>query len=430
MADSTADADEKMGFHALQEKKAAEANAKRVAALKKLGKAFKKEKAEKIDESELLQDILVAARAEDIQKLIGLAKTGLGENEDVDEAGFLDELEAIKSEQSLKKRLSALSRGEGPDKPEVLYDTAYWESLSCGLTIAKEGGIPEGKLNFPAACVQQAQQSLKEKGYFKAEPTQWDVDHSKVVATIHNLMNNGWPAVFIYMFDEPWQLLERAWDVYEQALGAAAILEPTVYCWCLKPALGGANRKSASQNFGMPHRDYRWSESCLENGSPKLLTVWMPLTEANTHNGTINVLPKEYDQHFDANDSWEHMRGALAGEGSVIQELRFPVQGATPIPCKPGDCLGWMGNLIHWGSRCSTHVERPRANLGCTFRRKDVENFNCGLPPISREQLRAGPSLAMRMKHITRSLLLYSCHFDLPRETVPSQFWAAYDNID
>lgn len=124
------------------------------------------------------------------------------------------------------------------------------------------------------------------------------------------------------------------------------------------------------------------------------------------------------------------MRGALKGEGSVIQELRFPVQGATPIEAQVGDCLGWMGNLLHWGSRCSTRAAVPRANLGCTFRRQDVESFNCGLQNLTREELRQGLDLPRRMQHITRSLLLYSCHFDLPRESVPAHFWKSYDESD
>ena len=39
----------------------------------------------------------------------------------------------------------------------------------------------------------------------------------------------------------------------------------------------------------------RWSESCLEDGEPKLITVWIPLTPTTVSNGTIYVLPKEYD---------------------------------------------------------------------------------------------------------------------------------------
>jgi len=423
--------DEKMGFHALQEKQAAKKKADRVEALKRLGKAFRKTEPE-IDEAKLLQQILDAAKNKDTASVVARAKKGLGEevDEDVNEQGFHDELTAIKNEQSLKKLLSSLSRGEEPDNPAPLYDVDYWRSLSRGLTIARPGGVPEGSLDLPDAHMQGVSEGLRSEGYFRARPGGWDVDFNAVLETVKNIVAHGWPAVFIYMFDEPWQILERAWDVYESAIGHESILEPTVYCWFLQPALGGANRKSASQNFGMPHRDYRYSESCLDDGQPKLITVWIPLTPTDVHNGTIYVLPKEHDEYFAQNESWEHMRGALTGEDSVVQELRFPVQGATPIEAQPGDCLGWMGNLIHWGSRCSAHVTQPRANLGCTFRRKDVENFNCGLPPIGREQLRAGLALPFRMKHITRSLLLYSCHFDLPRTTLPAQFWKAYDVSD
>ena len=45
------------------------------------------------------------------------------------------------------------------------------------------------------------------------------------------------------MYDEPWELLDGAWDVYGGVLGEEVILEPTVYTWYLKPELGTANRK-------------------------------------------------------------------------------------------------------------------------------------------------------------------------------------------
>ena len=131
--------------------------------------------------------------------MIAKARKGLGEDDvdDVDETGFLEatrrhrsthaaphsdplsqkqELTAIKSESSLKKLLSALSRGEGPDQPSVLYDLTYWQSLACGgLTIMQEGGLPEGSLDLPQEHVNEIRGNLREQGYFRAQPSAWDV---------------------------------------------------------------------------------------------------------------------------------------------------------------------------------------------------------------------------------------------------------------
>jgi len=84
-------------------------------------------------------------------------------------------MKAIKSESSLKKLLSALSRGEGPDQPAALYDLEYWRSLSCGLSILREGGLPEGCLDLPQEDIDQIKGSLGEQGYFRAQPGAWDI---------------------------------------------------------------------------------------------------------------------------------------------------------------------------------------------------------------------------------------------------------------
>jgi len=405
----------------------------RLAAIENLGKVMRKhgKKPRPNLTSEVLKDIIAAAQEENADAIRGLAAKALGEGNNpggpskIDMDGYLEDVKAANEDKHLKSRLSAISRGEWPDNAAALQDLEYWQQFSDKLHLTSINSEKVAPISMDETHLQECKDCLSSNGWFKAQPTGWTVEHQHVVDTIVNLVAAGWPAVFIYMFDEPWMLLEQAWDVYAGVLDAEVILEPTVYTWYLKPELQA--RKSTSQNFGMPHRDYRYTESCWEDGTAKLLTVWMPMTKAHTVNGCLYVLPKEYDRHYDKDGAYEHMRGATKAETDPFKlELRFPAQGAKPLECQPGDCLGWMGNLIHWGSRCSPHAPHVRANLGCTFRRSDAEDFECGLGPISRERLRKGLSIQERLMHISRSLLLYSCHFELPKSTVPAQFWAAY----
>eukprot|EP00658_Telonema_sp_P-2_P075639 TRINITY_DN6528_c0_g1_i1.p1 TRINITY_DN6528_c0_g1~~TRINITY_DN6528_c0_g1_i1.p1 ORF type:complete len:201 (-),score=54.25 TRINITY_DN6528_c0_g1_i1:155-757(-) len=189
-----------------------------------------------------------------------------GENQAdlIDMAAYEEEVRTANEDKYLKKKLSEISRAEWPANMAPLEDLEYWRSLGCGLSVG--GDAEQSKLDMDPAHLQACRDSLAVHGWFHAQPTGWTASQTAVANAIANLVSNGWPAVFVYIFDEPWKLLEQAWDVYGDVLDADVILEPTVYTWFLRPELGDKNRKSTSQNFGMPHRDYRYT--CLLYTSP------------------------------------------------------------------------------------------------------------------------------------------------------------------
>ena len=131
----------------------------------------------------------------------------------------------------------------------------------------------------------------------------------------------GLGAFHIWMFDQPWQLLLGAWPQAEALLGGAANLVPQASStsWAMHPHAGPyaytprygvtsaadpvgragecmleptcaayqldceaaarRNNRYSGTNFGLPHRDYTYSDSHAADGTPNTLTVWVPLTD-------------------------------------------------------------------------------------------------------------------------------------------------------
>jgi len=103
----------------------------------------------------------------------------------------------------------------------------------------------------------------------------------------------------------------------------------------------------------LPHRDHNHAESNAEDGSPEILSIWIPLNDVDTQNGCMYVVPKEFDEYFDKPEDDSHLKAAM-WKDTGRTELRFDLACGRPLPAKAGSTLGWHGNLIHWGSKyCS-----------------------------------------------------------------------------
>lgn len=252
---------------------------------------------------------------------------------------------------------------------------------------------------------------------------------------IDKLVNDGWPAAFIFMFSDTWSLLEGPWNAASLVLGEDCLLEPTVFAWRSGGASGGASasggaggsgdnsaeitdkpptnttnqistssvidtsqeapsmkKKKPHENFGLPHRDYSYEESHyvneeafsdIENIKPCLLCCWLPITDASNFSGCLNMVPKEFDSCFygkyglNGDENRDHLRAATGSDGNgdgIISNLRFDISCTRCLPIRAGTPLLWRGNVIHWGGKCSTRAGViPRMSIGCTFRAKRAQ---------------------------------------------------------
>ena len=179
----------------------------------------------------------------------------------------------------------------------------------------------------------------------------WD-DMARAVRVVQDA---GFPPVFALMYDAPWAAVQRAAAVASEVLGSDCELEPSVFIWSLKPNVdhrdrenGGAEASGASagsragdgsdgygidvseeekrtkyvgQNFGLPHRDFSYDEAHdISDGSPKILNVWLPFTDATPNNGCLWVVPREWDPCYSDHKHYNHSRPATPGVSAQLSE--------------------------------------------------------------------------------------------------------------
>ncbi len=116
------------------------------------------------------------------------------------------------------------------------------------------------------------------------------VDLLAISETMDRLIAAGWPPVFIFLYDQPWLLFERLFDLMGPLLSdEEALLEASMYAWSLeRQKIGGNAAEKVGTNFGVPHRDITYN-SChnAEDGRPDILSVWLPLVDVGPDNGCM-----------------------------------------------------------------------------------------------------------------------------------------------
>mmetsp|Transcript_32484 Transcript_32484/g.97256 ORF Transcript_32484/g.97256 Transcript_32484/m.97256 type:complete len:476 (-) Transcript_32484:51-1478(-) len=322
--------------------------------------------------------------------------------------------------ESVKTVLRKLYYGD-PELCERYLVPEYWRRLAAGTGLTVSEGDPLRRpdlfsgANVPSASVRAAAESLDERGYFVLEDVQWDPPPAfgALVEGVGRIKAAGWPAAFLLLYDQPWQVAEALFEVIGPLLGSGADdveLESDIAIWALEKRV--SDGRYVDGNFSTPHRDSNYKDSVCADGSPIKLSVWLPLVDSTLDNGCMYVLPKNCDALFDKPSDRLHMAAAKRNdEGDLI--CRFPIHHVRPLPAPAGSVLSWMGNLIHWGSSCSPHksVEQPRISMALTLRKREYHHDEkvasvTGRAPMARHLLR-DMKLKNRLSVVGKSLIMY-----------------------
>ncbi|KAJ1489716.1 hypothetical protein T484DRAFT_3446637 [Baffinella frigidus] len=386
--------------------------------------------------------------ADDLEEAQRLAKKRLGALEK-------DRREKYKAlckeeEESIDAGAPARSAGRLPAALRAMhegkYESAavredYWDQgWAHGMQVLGGGSAPcpfedrGGKIGGAEAAALAG--DLARMGFFTSAAVQWgeDVSLRRIVAGMAELKSRGWPACFVFAYQEPWVLLDRLFVSVAALLSTPdapvspdeLAIEPSVFGWLLDPPSGDVTR-AGNNGFHLPHRDFSHPETFSPDGSLRVLSIWVPLTDVDAINGCMFVLPKEFDPiHDKADDEW-HLASAVPAAGRPGSlKVRFPLQGARPLPAQAGSVLGWHGNTIHWGGRCASDAAHPRASFACTFCRVEGggEGTLEGNALLSRAGLRA-LTLRGRLSLVAHSLIMHKRWYPLDDSLVPPEFFAA-----
>eukprot|EP00943_MAST-04B_sp_MAST-4B-sp1_P001594 g1594.t1 len=272
----------------------------------------------------------------------------------------------------------------------------------------------------------------------------------RIDATMESLKQAEWPPVFVFLFDEPWLLIDRMFELISPILGDDCLLENSLYAWALSRSKAAAKHidggtdsitevnsdlsippaapAEVGGNFPLPHRDNSFEEANFLDGSPSHLSTWMCVNNVGLDNGCMHILPKDSDQRFFLSNDYWHERVAYPTSGLNLNQklptrkikppseqvmLNFPLDKAMPMPAPRGSILLWQPNCIHWGSSCSpSSYLPPRKSLAMTFRcstlKRPISKFERHV--MNREEVRS-LTIEDRLVIIAESILMYAKWF-------------------
>jgi Phytanoyl-CoA dioxygenase (PhyH) len=266
-------------------------------------------------------------------------------------------------------------------------DPNTWLALAPALSIGASPAPGFAPFALGAAQAGQLASAVRREGYLQLDSVDWGLPISALAEAITNLHQAGWPPVFGFVYDEFWLVFAKLDRLIAGILDGPYSVLPDFWAWHVDPA--------NDDSGWAPHRD-KGRRALFEDGSPKSLTVWLPLTDATPLNGCMYLVPADRDPTYGREDEIE---------------LRFRPQDIRALPAAAGSILLWNQAVCHWGARSAPRAVQPRISLSAEFQRSDVPPFNTPLmQPLTL------PSFETRLRFIGRQVLRYRHMYALDAE--------------
>ncbi len=224
------------------------------------------------------------------------------------------------------------ARIKGPQLEETVarvLDASYWRELVPDFHIGDSGSSLEcAPLN--SDLIDAAALAERQDGYFRLPGVIAPAGVQRLNHAIDAVVSAGWPAAFVFMYDEAWQSARSpaASRVLEAVLGRGFRQICHVWAHVVKPVVGSTGWH--------PHVD----------GDPgRRMTVWIGLTAATLDNGCMHVVPR--DATLSSSDLIPRFR--VSDSQFSRTEVASLLHATHALVASPGDALGWGFDVIHWG---------------------------------------------------------------------------------
>ena len=269
-----------------------------------------------------------------------------------------------------------------------MHTREYWQAFAPGLHIERKS-ILQDVAHLQMTSSEQAEMAalLKEEGYVQSS-ADWGVNLGSMADTVRSLSRANLSPVFAFLYDEFWYPFLKLHLLYAALLGGKYFFLPAFWVWDVDPKKNEAGWK--------PHRDRL--NSLFDDGTPKSLTTWIPLSSATPLNSCIYIVPSLHDPIY-----------ATAEELNWKSNLEY--SSIRALPAKPGDFLIWNQAVLHWGGRTSSRATESRVSIAFELQRADIPAFDeplldpFDIPPFER-----------RIKLIAKQLLRYQKWHPLERD--------------
>jgi hypothetical protein len=310
-------------------------------------------------------------------------------------------LEPAPADFGLTADVSAIGRklGMKGEPFDLITNAELWRAYFPELTIGGEPTPPHDSLT-EGVDWDALVESVNTTGYYEVPRVAAPERVELLRNAVEKLVDDGWPPVFSYLFDEFWELGDALSPLLTRLLGEDYCQCPGVYTWSVRPGQAGFP----------PHRDYS-GKPPREDGRPRNLAAWIPLRDVVAQGSCIYLLPLSNDRQFAAYASRQE---------PVPPQTAIEVDEIRAMPTPAGGCIGWNEYVMHWSNRNLTSTSRlscavefaPKGEteLHATAEAKQDGSMRSVAAPESLLELppHRGPSWRNRLAVIGHSWRLFS----------------------
>lgn len=267
----------------------------------------------------------------------------------------------------------------------------------------------DAKLPPPSASGKEFQKRLVEDGYVLVDKI-LEEQHltAKLKDAITALHKRGYPATFVLLYDETWELARLALETLSDATHASNVFNYDILAWFINPC---ENKAGFS-----PHRDRQpdnVKSSFHADGQAKYVTMWMALSNATPENSCLYVIPKPNDPGYTEGDS----DGSGKDDDPMWRALpsKESFQNIRALPRQAGQSLLFTHRILHWGSRGNPNSLKNEPRVAISFVCSDPSFEKPYLTPPPRS---FPPKFATRLLLVCAQLLVYYQRFNLSKDCI------------
>ena len=267
--------------------------------------------------------------------------------------------------------------------------------------------------------------TLQRQGYFQEDNISWassvadvNTDYrnyegndklmTQLAKCVRSITSAGFPATFIFVFDEYWRIATRLQHMVSDIFGEAALISSAPYAWHL------SRNKQRKKRRGFPqHRDWPGT-----NGTS--LNVWVALTESTPKNGCLYCIPRFLDSC--QGDEDVVTSNYCHNNRTITSTPGFQLSSVRALPAKPGAIIAWHGDFLHWAGEPEWIADDASCVLSDEIINNDdriaiafdfLHQSSQGKHPLTATTLTLNPltlNLRLRLLLISRSLWRFATH--------------------
>jgi hypothetical protein len=271
----------------------------------------------------------------------------------------------------------------------ALLSQDHWSRLAPDLHICDADYLNSfEECAYSEADLGCAKEQLLLEGYFQLPQQTPPTQLAAMASLVRKLDTQGLPTPLSFLYDEFWTTFLCLNPLLEFLLGPGFLRLPDFWTWCVDPHKSGSGWP--------PHRDKGYT-SLFEDGTPRCVSVWIPITDATTLNGCMYIVPADRDPTYGTPEDTTYS---------------FALQDVRALPAPAGTVMGWNQAIVHWGSHASQRAPEPRISAAI--------EYQSGATPLIREAAMdpySCPDFQSRLQLIGTQLLQYRHMHPLTEQT-------------